>query len=96
MVNVQKETFLFNNNLNISRQTNEIDKIRAQLKSDDEIIRLRGNIKQSSSVKVENGILTVTDLLRDINAESLAKNQKCLHEIQLMMNIQNLKYSTNQ
>jgi len=95
IVAIQKETFLFNNNLNISRQNNEIEKIREQIKSDDEIINLRRNIKSASSVKVENGTMTVSDLLRDINAESLARNEKCLHEIQLLMGIYNLKYSTN-
>ena len=94
-VSLQRETFLYNNNLSILRQNNEIEKLSEQLKGDDEIINLRGNIKKASSVKVENGTLTITDLLRDINAESMAKNQKSIHEIQLLMSISNLKYSTN-
>jgi len=95
MVAVQRETFLFNNNLNISRQNNDIERIREQIKSDNEIINLRSNIKNASSAKVENGTMTVSDLLRDIDAESIARNQKCLHEIQLLMSIGNLKFSTN-
>lgn len=94
-VSRQRETFLFNNNLNILRQNSEIEKLSEQLKSDDEIINLRGNIKKASSVKVENGTLTITDLLRDINSESMAKNQKSIHEIQLLMSISNLRYSKN-
>ena len=95
MVSTQKETFLFNTNLKISQQNAEIEKIRELVKSDDEIIRLHTSIKHANAVKVENGIKTVTDLLREINAESLAKQQKSLHEIQLLMNIYNLKYTTN-
>lgn len=94
-VSLQRETFLFNNNLNILRQNSEIEKLSEQLMSDEEIINLRGNIKKASSVKVENGTLTITDLLRDINYESMARNQKSIHEIQLLMSISNLKYSTN-
>lgn len=95
LVFTQKETFLFNTNLKIAQQNNEIEKIKELIRSDDEIIRLHTNIKNSSAVKVENGVKTVTDLLREINAESLSKQQKSLHEIQLLMDIYNLKYSTN-
>jgi outer membrane protein TolC len=95
MAEVQKETFLFNNNLNISRQNIEIEKIREQIKSDNEIIKLRNNIKNASSVKVENGTMTVSDLLTEINAENMAKKQKALHEIQLLISIYSLRNSTN-
>ncbi|MCX6309421.1 MAG: TolC family protein [Bacteroidia bacterium] len=95
MVNVAKETFLFNNNLKISQQNTEVDKMRELLRTDDEIIQLRTNIKKACSAKVDNGVSTVTDLLREINAESIARQQKALHEIQLLLQIQNLKYSTN-
>jgi len=95
MVSNQKETFLFNNSLKINQQNNELDKIRALIKSDDEIIGLHTSIKNATSAKVVNGVKTVTDLLREINAESLAKQQKALHEVQLMLGIYNLKNSTN-
>ncbi len=95
MVNVSKETFLFNNNLKINQQNTEIDKMRELLRTDDDILQLRTNIKKACSAKVDNGVSTVTDLLREINAESIARQQKALHEIQLLLQIQNLKYSTN-
>lgn len=95
MVNVSKETFLFNNNLKINQQKTEIEKMRDLLRTDDDILQLRTNIKNACSAKVDNGVSTVTDLLREINAESLARQQKSLHELQLLLQIQNLKYSTN-
>jgi len=95
MVNVAKETFLFNNNLKINQQNTEVEKMRELLRTDDDIIQLRTNIKKACSAKVDNGVNTVTDLLREINAESIAKQQKAQHEIQLLLQIQNLKYSTN-
>ena len=95
MVNVSKETFLFNNNLKINQQNTEVEKMRELLRTDDDIIQLRTNIKNACSAKVDNGVSTVTDLLREINAESIARQQKAQHEIQLLLQIQNLKYSTN-
>ena len=92
---IQKETFLFNADLKTKQQQTEIEKLQSTLASDDEIIRLRENIKKSASVKVDNGTLTVTDLIREINAEDQAKQLKSLHEIQLIMSVYQLKNNIN-
>ena len=94
-VDVQKETFLYNTNLKISQVNNEIIKIQEQIQSDNEIILLRKRIKESAIVKVNNGTLTVTDLVREINAENAAILDKSLHEINLLLAIYNLKNTTN-
>lgn len=94
-VDIQKETFLFNTDLKTKQQNAEIEKLQASILTDEEIIRLRGNIKKSATVKVENGTLSVTDLIREINAENQAKQLKSLHEIQLITNIYQLKNNTN-
>lgn len=94
-VNIQKETFLFNAGLQTKQQQNEIEKLKLTLKSDDEIIRLRNNIKRSAEVKVQNGTATVTDLVREINAENMAKQTKLLHEVQLYMAVYQYKNNTN-
>jgi Outer membrane protein len=92
---IQKETFLFNSDLKTKQQRTEIEKLQSTLSNDDEIIRLRTNIKKSASVKVDNGTLTITDLIREINAEDQAKQLKSLHEIQLIMNVYQLKNNIN-
>ncbi len=92
-VAVQKETFLFNQSMLTEQQKNEVDKMQQLIADDDEIIRLRENIKKSSEVKVANGTLTVTDLIRDINAESIARQNKAMHEIQLLLSVCNYKYT---
>jgi hypothetical protein len=94
-VGIQKETFLFNNNLVTKQQRNEVEKIQSTLKSDDEIISLRQNIKKSTQNKQINGTASVSDLIRDVNAENQARQLKSLHEIQLLMNIYQLKNNTN-
>jgi outer membrane protein TolC len=94
-VDIQKETFLFNTDLKLKQQKTDIEKLLNTVKTDEEIISLRANIKKSTSAKLENGTATVTDLIRDVNAESQAKQLKSLHDIQLIMSIYQLKNSTN-
>ncbi|MCE5332926.1 MAG: TolC family protein [Bacteroidales bacterium] len=94
-VDIQKETFMFNTDLKTKQQQTEIEKLQQIISNDDEIIRLRENIKKAASVKVENGTSTVTDLIREINAENQARQTKSLHEIQLVMAIYQLKNNTN-
>lgn len=94
-VEVQKETFLFNNNLISKQQQNDIEKLKLTLKNDGEIIELRNNIKKSAEAKVTNGTFTVTDLLREINAENMSRQAQALHEIQLYMAVYQLKNNIN-
>jgi outer membrane protein TolC len=94
-VDIQKETFLFNNNLVTQQQQTEIGKIQSTISNDDEIIRLRQNIKKATTAKMENGTASVSDLIRDINAENQAQQLKSLHEIQLLMNLYQLKNNIN-
>jgi len=94
-VEIQKETFLFNNHLLTTQQQNNIEMLLSNIKNDEKIIELRQNIKKSTTAKVENGTANVNDLIRDLNAENMAKQQKAVHEIQLLNNIYQLKYSVN-
>lgn len=94
-VDVQKAIFLFNNNLQVEQQLNEIMKMQEIILSDDEIIQLRKSIKEAAYAKVDAGMLSTTDLIREINAENLVVQQKILHEMQLLINIEHLKIITN-
>ncbi|HLP04997.1 MAG TPA: TolC family protein [Paludibacter sp.] len=94
-VDVQKETFLFNSDLKTTQQKTEIEKLQLQIKNDDSIIGLRQNIKKAADARFENGTITVSDLIREINAEDQARQVKSLHEIQLILNVYQLKNNTN-
>jgi len=87
MVNVQKETFLFNTNLQLSEAWQEIQKAKELMLRDDAIIDLRHRIKMASESKYANGVYTVNDLVKDINAESQACQAKIQHEIQYLMSV---------
>lgn len=91
-----RDVFLFNTRLEATRQDANVISMRRQMADDNEIIRLRENIRRAAEAKVENGTLTVTDMLREITNENLARQTKALHEVQLLMNIWQLKYTLNQ
>lgn len=95
-VNSQRETFLQNLNIVIPQQQIEIEKFRKTMQHDEEIISLQTQIRKTAEVKVENGTMTVSDLIKEINAEEFAKQAKVLHEIQFLMSVYSLKYTTNQ
>lgn len=65
------------------------------MQTDNEIIRLRTNIRKSAEAKVANGTLTVTEMLRELTNENLARQNKALHEIQLLMDLYQQKHLTN-
>ncbi len=94
-VATNREVFLFNTRLQTTKLSGAIESMKRQMRDDDEIIRLRTNIRVAAEAKVANGTLTVTELLREITAESLAKQTKAQHEVQLLMNIWQLKYTVN-
>ena len=94
-VELQRETFLFNLDLDMTQKNNEIEKYVEQLRYDDEIIALRNSVKEASVAKVANGTLSGTDFMRDVNAEQLAVQDKIFHEIELLLVMYNLKYITN-
>ncbi|MGM9760108.1 MAG: TolC family protein [Parabacteroides sp.] len=89
-MDVQRETFLFNNRL-LQRQTNgQIESIRRQMVLDDKAVALRESILEKARKKVELGTETVNELLRDVNAVSEARQQKAIHELLLLQEIYKL------
>lgn len=90
-----RETFLFNTRLQTAGESEAIADLREKLHTDEAIITLRTNIRSKAENKVANGTLTVNEMLRQINAESEARQAKALHEIQLLKEIYQLKYIGN-
>lgn len=93
---VQKNTFLFNSQLAIRHQTADISKLQTFLKTDDEIISLRTNVKNAALAQLENGVINSSDYLREVNAEDAARQNKILHEIQLLMAEYNERNTTGE
>jgi outer membrane protein TolC len=88
---IQQEAFLFNTNLELTKEQSEIQKMKDLLSKDDDIIQLRARVKLSGESRYKNGTYQMNELIRDINNESLARQTKALHEIQYLMNVYNYK-----
>lgn len=93
---LEKQTFLFNTNIDIQNQQAKIKQIKDTMSYDDEIVKLRTSIKNSSEIKMKQGTITVNDYMREVTAENLAKQGKILHEIELLQAIYEMKNIINQ
>ena len=96
MFNVQRETFLFNNNLEQIQQNENIERYKKLMADDEEIISLRSSIRKAAESKLSHGIIDVNDLVKEINNENAAKVHGRVHEIEMLKEIYDLKYTTNQ
>ena len=79
-----REVFLFNNNLEQIQQNDNIERFRKLMAGDEEIISLRSAVRKSAESKLSHGIIEVTDLVREINAENAARVQMSVHEIEML------------
>lgn len=84
MVDVQREMFLLNLKNALTTQTAQINALQDMIQKDRVIIEKRHNVTTTASSQLENGRITVTDYLTQLNAEMQATLNQKLHEIKLM------------
>ena len=90
MTENSREVFLFNNNLEQIQQNENMARYR-----DGEIIALRQAVRKAAESKLAHGIIDVNDLVREINQENVARVQQSVHEIEMLKEIYDNKYTTN-
>jgi len=95
LTETSRDVFLFNNRLEQIQQNEEITRYRKLMADDDEIISLRSAVRKAAESKLSHGIIDVNDLVREINAENAARVQQSMHEIQMLKEIYDNKYTTN-
>ncbi len=91
-----KDIFLFNNKIQSASQKEAIQGLRDVMKDDARIIELRANVRKAAESQLANGVIDATALLTKISDENIAQLNARLHEIQLIKEIYNLKYTLNQ
>ena len=91
-----REIFLFNNQLEEIQQNENIKRYHTMKQTDDEIIMLRTNIRKAAESKLSHGIIDIHNLLREINNENAAKIQQTIHDIEMLKEMYNLKYTNNE
>ncbi len=84
IIDKQKENFLNNIRQLLTQQKNEVEKYEQLVATDTEIVNLRTKVKENSSFKLANGIITSTDYVTELNAENQAMLSQKLHELQLL------------
>ncbi|MCK3683165.1 TolC family protein [Maribellus sp. YY47] len=80
---LQEETFNQNIQLLIVLQNEQINKLEKLMETDSKIVALRTEIAQTSASKLENETITISDYIQDVQAETIAKLNRELHQIQL-------------
>ena len=95
MTENSREVFLFNNNLEQIQQNENIERYEKLMAHDGEIISLRQAVRKAAESKLAHGIIDVNDLVREINQENAAFVQQSVHEIEMLKEIYDNKYTTN-
>lgn len=90
-----RETFLFNNHLEEIRQDNDILKYRKMMIDDEKIVELRRDVRLVAESKLSHGIIDTNNLLQEINRENTAKINMSTHEVQMLKEMYDLKYTLN-
>ena len=93
MTESSREVFLFNNNLEQIQQNENIERYQKLMAHDGEIISLRQAVRKAAESKLAHGIIDVNDLVREINQENAACVQQSVHEIEMLKEIYDNKYT---
>lgn len=95
MAETNRDLFLFNTRLERLRQDEQTEQYRQLMRDDEQIITLRTAIRQAAESKMQNGVISVNDLLKEINNENAARVQLSIHEIELLKNQYDQRFTTN-
>jgi outer membrane protein TolC len=94
MVSTQQQQFERNVKIALDRERKRMIQLNKILESDRELIALQEQITKSSASKHENGTITTSDYLQDLNAEMTARITFETHKVQLeaaKINYQNIQ-----
>jgi outer membrane protein TolC len=84
IIRTKKESFDLNTSVKLSSDMGEIRKFREAIDTDREIVMLREKIRKTAASQLENGVITATDYLTELNAETQARMTLAIHEIQMI------------
>ncbi len=91
IVSTEKETFLLNNQMQQKEAESDINKYEAMLLKDTEIIGLREKVLQATTSQLQNGAITSSEYITELNNLYEARIDQQLHEVQLTLAKANFK-----
>lgn len=84
IVKNQKETYLLNNTIQLKQKLDDINKIEKLIISDLAIVDIRAQIKNTTLVQLDNGVISTNDYLKEVNEYDASKQILIQHQIQLV------------
>lgn len=93
IITSQKETFDKDLKISVKNDIENIAKYSELISKDEEVIKLRESVVNSSKSQLENQIITSTDYITELNALTQAKLNLDAHKLQLLF--AKLNYITN-
>ena len=94
-IDVQRDIFLFNTDLQAVGTRSEIARLRTALAEDERIVDLRRSVREAAESKLRNGVIDTDELLRRITDEAAARTARSIREIELVKAIYELKQTIN-
>lgn len=94
-IELNKDIFSFNNELQIEKENAEIRRLRAALKDDDRIVELRSRVREAAELRLQEGEIDMNSLLMKISDETAASIARSTREIELLKAIYDLKHTLN-
>lgn len=95
-IDLQRDVFRFETNLQVSQETEDIARLRKTIANDARIVSLRQSVREAAESKLRNGIIDTNDLLQKITDEAAARSAQSVHEIELLKALYELKHTINQ
>ncbi len=85
IVSSERETFLLNNQMQQKETENDIEKYEEMLQKDDRIIALREKVLEATTSQLQNGAITSSEYITELNNLFEAKIDQQVHEVQLLL-----------
>jgi len=88
---LQNQRSTFDKELESMRVQEEakIEQYMKSLKLEEEVLQLQKEISEQAALRLENGTITATDYITELNKESIARINLVMHEVNLMKSIAN-------
>lgn len=83
IIETQKESFNLNLKIALQNNRSEINKYQSLIESDNQIIQLRNEITLSSASQLNNGVITSSEYLAEVNAELQSRLNLKTHRVKL-------------
>lgn len=91
IVDNEEEIFRRNMQMAVQNDLEQIAELRQTIREDEEIIALHKNIVTDAASRLENGTITASEYIRELNNRRRAEINRELHRIELVKSWQNYK-----